>query len=236
MTIRMLLAAALLVPLAGTVRAQGWGGDGADPNGPAAKSAPARAPEAVPKVAPKVEAPAPSPAPVKVKAKPAPTPVASASEFDEAGLERARAMVDKQLLARKAQLAGSTQRRNAYHMAMEKDSMDAERQMAEERKAFLLYLKSVPQEDRGSAMKNFDARQDAKRRDLDKRHLSQYKAWFDESIASSWRSQPLSAERVAVPETPVLASADAPAADVAAAEAPKPAARVKVKKRGAKKS
>ena len=220
MTFRILLAAALLAPAA--VSAQGWGGDGNDPNHAAAPAAPA-----------------PKAAPAKAKAKPAAKAAASeGSDLDDAALDRGRALVDRQLASRKSWLAAQTQRLEGYHRAMEKDSVDAERQMAEERKAFLLYLKSVPQEDRSEAMKHFEERQESKRKELDKRHLSQYKAWFDESIESSWRTQPLAAENVAMPEAPIAAAApEAPAPEVAeaapaAAHAAKsPAVRAKAKKR-----
>lgn len=224
MTIRILLAAALLAPMASTARAQGWGADGTDPNRPAS-SAPAPAPKPV------AAAKAAEPAAVKVKAKAAASN--AGSELDDAALDQSRALVDRQLIARKSALAGNTQRLSAYHMAMEKDSMDTERQLADERKAYLLYLKSVPQEDRADAMKTFEARQEAKRKDLDKRHLSQYKAWFDESISSNWRSQPLAYERVTMPEAaaaPVAAAPAAAAETAASAKAPA-VARAKVKKR-----
>lgn len=216
MTFRILLAAAMLVPAA--VGAQGWGAGGTDPNQPAASAAAQKS------------------APAKAKAKPAAKAAAAeGSDLDDAALDRGRVLVDRQLASRKTWLAAQTQRLEGYHRAMEKDSVDAERQMADERKAFLLYLKSVPQEDRSQAMKAFEERQEGKRKDLDKRHLSQYKAWFDESIASNWRSQPLASESVEMPEAaPVAAAAPAPAAEVAeAAPAPSraPAVRAKAKKR-----
>jgi hypothetical protein len=217
MTFRILLAAALLAPAA--VSAQGWGAGGTDPNQPAASAAPAA-----------------KSAPARAKAKPAAKAAASeGSDLDDAALDRGRALVDRQLASRKASLAAQTQRLEGYHLAMEKDSVDAERQMADERKAFLLYLKSVPQEDRAEAMKRFEERQEGKRKELDKRHLSQYKAWFDENIESNWRTQALAAESVALPEAPVAAAAEPASAPEVAAGAPAsakaPAVRAKAKKR-----
>lgn len=204
MTIRILLAAALLVPA--VAGAQGWGDEGNDPNAPAAAqpaAAPAPAQRSAPKIRPKAETKA-----VRYDD--------GGYELGDADLDRGRALVDLQLIARKAELAAQTERLDGYHKAMEKDSVDAERQMAEERKAFLLYLKSVPQEDRADAMKHFEERQADKRKELDKRHLAQYKAWFDENIKDNWRTQPLAAEEVTMARP--VAQAPAAAAEVAKAE------------------
>jgi hypothetical protein len=235
MTIRFFAAAVLLASLAGTARAQGWGGEGSDPNRPgkpkaeaaAAKPAPAEAKEAKPAEA-KKEKPAAAPA---------------VNELADTELDRSRGVIDRQFSARKTRLNQRTAKLAGYHIAMEKDSIEAERQMAEERKAFLLYLKSVPQEDRANAMANFEDRQEKKRADLDKRHLSQYKAWYEEHIHDTWRTKALAVEKVAA-EPVAAAPAAAPAAPAQAAEsvegeetaaAPaKPAAsvaRAKVKKR-----
>jgi hypothetical protein len=222
MTIRSLAAAALLACAAGPARAQGWGGDGNDVNRPAEAK--------------------PSAKPAAKPAKPAPAaPAAAANELSDAALDRERTLTDRRLGARKARLDQKSDALSHYHVAMAQDSYEAERQMAEERKAFLLYLKSVPQEERAESLKAFEARLDGKRRELDRRHLSQYKAWFDENVADDWRSQPLSAEAVPMSMAPVAAApaareemVDAPAE---AAPAPKPKApsaapaRAKVKKR-----
>lgn len=230
MTIRFLAAAALLATSAAPVLAQGWGGEGADPN----NAKPVSEAHAVKPAAPKPAAP---------KQASAPAAKQGSGDLNDAELDRARAHVDRQLAARKARLNQRTARLASYHIAMERDSGEAERQMAEERKAFLLYLKSVPQEDRAGALRAFEDRLDGKRKELDKRHLSQYKAWYQENIADDWRSEPLIAEKVSAPapvavaaaeEAPAEEMADAPAAatSVAATPAPKASvARAKAKKR-----
>lgn len=207
---RILFAAAVLAAAAGSARAQG-AFEGSDPNAPIGK---------------KEAAPAPKPAAPKAAAAPKGV-VAPAYGLSDEQLDSARSVVDRQLEARKASLQAHRVALDAFLRQAERDRAEAERVMAEERKAFLLYLKAVPGADRADAMKKFEERQEGKRKELDKAQLAMHKKWFGEAVEDQWKSQPLAAEPISISQAASVAeSAPASAPEVAAAKPAKQSAPV----------
>ena len=116
------------------------------------------------------------------------------SEFADEVLDLNRERIDGQLAARKSAILANGAALESFHRKTAQERIDAEQRMAEERKAFLLYLKSVPWADRRESLKNFEERQESQRKDFDKRQLAASKKWFGDALSDKWKSEPLSAQ------------------------------------------
>jgi hypothetical protein len=130
---------------------------------------------------------------VAKKSAEAAAPVVAAEVTDQA-LDQVRGQMDHRFAQRVARIKGSTDRRQAFQVRVEKKRFDFERHASEERKAFYLYLKSVAADQRLDRLKDFDDKQADDRVSFDKALYKEQKEWFENEISDRWKSASLMAE------------------------------------------
>ncbi|MBI3552473.1 MAG: hypothetical protein HY077_08130 [Elusimicrobia bacterium] len=139
-------------------------------------------------------------------------------------LDQRRGALDVKLSTRAGKVKQQLDRIAGFQLKMEKERLDFERYIAEERKAFFLFLKSVRSEERDKELERFSDKQETAREDFDKKQLSDQKDWFREWIEKPWKSESLELEATAIPAAPAAAAvAPAPKGETAQTKKAKPA-------------
>lgn len=172
---------------------------------------------------------------------------ASVSDQD---VDRQASMIDAKLANRLERIQNNLTALESFQQDAVKERSDFERYMAQERTAFLTYLKSVHDTDRPKALEQFNDKQDKEREQFDDRQLLNQKKWFHQKIQQAWRSDSLelessispqeAAKQSAAAQTPDAEHAVKPSAELpppsmgatdAAAPAPAPATKPRIHKK-----
>jgi len=156
---------------------------------------------------------------------------ASSPGLSDQDLDQRRANLDVKLANRTLGVKHGLDKIASYQLKAEKDRLDFERYIAEERKAFYLFLKSVRADERDKELDRFTDKQDKERQDFDKKQVAEQKDWFHETIEKPWKSESLELESGTAPAMPAE-SAPAPKEQaMAPAKKPAPAHKAVYKKK-----